>query len=50
MQSFLREQSKNGKKLEDVIDLVTPDATSADLILPYSPSAPRGPPRPFSAA
>jgi len=45
VQSFLREQLKNGKKLDDVIDLVTPDALrrhiySPDLPDPTSSSAP----------
>jgi short-chain Z-isoprenyl diphosphate synthase len=37
VQSFLREQLKNGKKLADVIDLVTPDALRRHI---YSPDLP----------
>jgi len=37
VQSFLREQLKKGKKLEDVIDAVTPDALGRHI---YSPDLP----------
>jgi short-chain Z-isoprenyl diphosphate synthase len=37
VQSFLREQLKQGKRLEDVIDLVTPDAVGRHI---YSPDLP----------
>src|SRR6266478_5071482 len=37
VQSFLREQLKQGKKLQDVIDLVTPDALRRHI---YSPDLP----------
>jgi short-chain Z-isoprenyl diphosphate synthase len=37
VQSFLRQQLKKGKKLEDVIDLVTPDAVGRHI---YSPDLP----------
>ena len=33
-----------------IVELVTPDAPAADLILPHSSSAPRAPPRARSAA